>query len=259
MPASSSGVAVEGDLTRLALALSRARGGDALTLVGMGGSMTADHGGMWATMQEAHALAYPGTSDGCGPGCVRSGWLLDAFEYLMQLVNSTRAQNMSAVVNAGLPGSPLPRYLDCTATLVPEDADIVIIDAATIVWGSGKKAAAVERVIRRILSFPRQPAVVLLHFFQFCNPAVQLQAERAVMHRNRSCYSPGQLMQSWQSARYIEDLLDRIASYYLLPAISARRALFDEAASGTFSPGDATHVCDQRLSAASNRPHIGLK
>ena len=81
-PEMSHGIVVEGSIDRLLLALGRAAAGKGLTLVGMGGSMTADHGGMRIEMQEAHELAFPGTAQSCTRQCSRDGWLVDLFVYL---------------------------------------------------------------------------------------------------------------------------------------------------------------------------------
>ena len=69
--------------------------------------------------------------------------MLPIFEYVAPA--ATR-HTSSAVVNCGQAGSPLSRYVECTSTMVPANADLILIDAATI----DDNPRAMEVVLRRL-------------------------------------------------------------------------------------------------------------
>ena len=72
--------------------------------------------------------------------------------------------------NAAIPAVP-PYYLEhCLELHVPQDADLVFLEAAANLCGQGscaKGMASIERLLRRLLEFPSRPAVIFVHTFAF--------------------------------------------------------------------------------------------
>ena len=232
-----AGVVHEGTLDRLALALLRLQRGDGLTVAGVGSSMMADFGGVVGSMQAQAELGHMGTARTCSGGCVRPGWMFPMCSVLRDHWTSNASVNTNKagvrLVNCGLPSCSLDCFLDCTATKVPTDADVIVVEAASI----GATPLVAEKLLRRLLALPRRPAVLLVHLFAWCHEgALQMLHGRlpgigvgGEMHRNRSCYSDEHLLRSWHRAEQLEAPLDALGVRYGLPTLSTRRAFFDAA------------------------------
>ena len=144
-------------MRRLQRVLHRADSGLPVIVAGVGASVVGDFGGVVGRFQDRFRLAYCCTPSFIRGTAMRSGWLLPIFAEVAGAV----PHNGSALVNCGRPGNPIGCFLGCTATLVPENADLLIVDAATI----GEKPANVEKLLRRLLSMPRSPAVLFVNIF----------------------------------------------------------------------------------------------
>ena len=140
-----AGITTRGDLGRLHDALSRQVQGDGLLVAALGASVTADFGGAVGLWQDRYPVRHVGYLRSCtgASQCARPGWLLP----VLSMISSLGAQRPSAdanarpdklasasstMVNCGKAGSSIARYLECTASLVPEMADVIIVDAATV-------------------------------------------------------------------------------------------------------------------------------
>ena len=230
-----AGVVHEGSLNRLALALVRLQRGEGLTVAGVGSSMMADFGGVVGSMQAQAELGHMGTARTCGGGCVRPGWMFPMCSVLHDQWTSNASGTKPGVrlVNCGLPSCSLDCFLDCTATKVPTDADVIVVEAASI----GATPLIAEKLLRRLLALPHRPALILVHLFAWCHEgALQMLHGRlpgigvgGEMHRNKSCYGEQPLWRSWRRAEQLETPLDALGVRYGLPTLSTRRAFFDAA------------------------------
>ena len=224
------GVSRVGHQGRLTQALARLRRGKGLVLAAIGASVTADHGGIVGEMQDKFSLTFFGGVRSCAGKCVRAGWLLPLLALLASDTFSPAGGPHAMLVNSGQSGTFLGRYLECTGTLVPEKADVILIDAATVSYSD---LVGIEAVVRRLLALPHSPAVILLHFFDWCGChqcnhrgcSECAPATRRAMHHNRSCYTAERLAAAGQKASAIEAPIDQIADHYGLPVLSVRRAL----------------------------------
>ena len=76
------GLASEGEPSRLLRVLRDAEAGRAVTLVGIGASLTNDFGGIIGRDHDRHAIEYMGRAVLCRGECVQSGWLTQLAEHL---------------------------------------------------------------------------------------------------------------------------------------------------------------------------------
>ena len=229
------GVSRRGNQGRLVNALSRLKSGRGLVLTAIGASVTADFGGAVGAMQDQFALTYFGTPRRCTHECVRAGWLLPLLALLT--TDPFVAGNGAAaatLVNSGQAGTSLFRYLECTGTLVPDKADVILIDAATIEYNDLK---GIESVVRRLVALPHSPAVIFIHLFDWCGcqqcdhrgcgecpPYIRTQ-----MHRNGSCYNLDAISRAGQLSSASEARINRIADFYGLPVLSVSQAFVQAA------------------------------
>lgn len=226
-----AGVMQAGHLGRLHQALERVGRGEPLVLAAVGASVTSDFGGIVGEMQDRHRLGYIGHPGRCHTQCVHFGWLLPIFRFLTRGTNGSLAQNpASAVVNCGQAARQVSTYLDCTASAVPHTADIIIMDGANgMAPINGNQFKPTERVLRRLLALPHRPAVLLLHWLDWCGCTEYSthcpQGARIDRHHNRTCYTKEGLSQSWNMARLREETgWALLAEHYRLPVLSVRRA-----------------------------------
>ena len=63
-----------------------------------------------------------------------------------------------------------------TAPQVPAEADVIVVEAASI----GAPPLAAEQLLRRLLALPRRPAVVLVHMLAWCSEGAA-QIDRGVL------------------------------------------------------------------------------
>ena len=213
-----AGVANVGHLGRLRRALSH----PPLILAGLGSSVTADFGGVVGSMQDRFQLAYMGTPRRCRNGCVLFGWLLPIYRFA-----SMNGTGDSALVNCGISARMIGNYGDCMHTALPEDADLIIVDGVNgMAPINGNLFKPTERLIRRLLALPRKPAVIILHWFDWCGCAT-CRGPRIERHRRRECYTADGLEQSYRLGRKREETggWEELARHYRLPVLSIRRAL----------------------------------
>ena len=210
-----------------------------IVLAALGASITGAHAGVFGRYQDRFALGYTGLPSWCTGACVKQGWLTPAWSYL----TGDRTDHADAYVNCGLGGHSFASYRDCMATSIPSNADIFLVDAA-VTWNNQPNAIAdVERVLRRLLLLPTQPAVIMLHFLNWCQPHERFDVSHTTtrhMHREGTCYTPELLARSNASARRIEGALDRLARHYMLPVLSVSRALMPAAMRGELASQNFT-------------------
>lgn len=215
-PALGRGIANHGDLARLRRVLGSLRGGEPVLIAALGASVTSDYAGIDGDAQAQHPGVCTAALRQCGRGCRWSGWLQDTVELVREEVPHARLQ----AVNCGLPGNPLSYAAHCLESHVPLAADLVLVDAATI----RSSPPAVEAILRRLLSLPRQPAVLLLHFFHWCLTNRGCGGPRGV-----DPWSHGHMAANWLAGARMERELTELAAYYALPALSLRAAHYHAA------------------------------
>ena len=172
-----------GHLGRLNKLLSKIEQGGNFTMVGLGNSVTADYGGIVGSMQDRYRLGYMGNPSRCRGACLQLGWMLPVFQHLMHVRNDNNIGNEqqrpqdspSAVVNVGQAARYLSNYLDCYASAVPAEADLIIVDGVNGLHPiTGNQFKPTERLLRRLLTLPNQPAVVVLHWIDWCACGTEL-------------------------------------------------------------------------------------
>ena len=228
-------VAQEGDLGRLRQVLGKLHRGESLEIAVLGSSVVSDFGGAIGYMQDRHALAYTGVPAKCHAACVQFGWLLPVFRFLTRgkgeradgPLNETAS---SSILNCGVAAERITKYLDCTANLIPLTADLILVDGANGMSPPyGNLFKPTERILRRLLSLPKQPAVVMIHWFNWCgcvrNTDTCQPMPRINRHLNGSCYNADGLQQSWNVGKVHEETFwGPFTKFYQLPVLSMRRA-----------------------------------
>ena len=261
-----------GNDERIRAMLQRLRAGHEIVVTAIGASVTADHGGAVGWMQDKFLLGYSGTPSQCTRQCVKPGWLLPVGDFLWRLQAGrghsntpwpgARAPNSSKVllVNAGNAGHKLDYVSHCLATKVPLETDLFIVDASAV----PQEAATVEAALRRLLSLPRAPAILLLNFANFCWHHDQNGELARKEVQSRVCYQPSRLASTWRSSGRMEADIDELAGYYGLPSLSVRRSFFPWAmrahVDGFFRPwellGDGLHPMKVGCSARERRAAV---
>ena len=224
----AKGVHSEGNLLRLREALRRTELGEPTVLLALGSSVTASFGGAVGRMQDRYKLAYSATGSGmprwCTGICVNAGWLLPIRSFL------ARPGTNVTLVNAGRNSESVAGLMKgCTASFVPSEADIVLLDAASI----PPEAATFERLLRYLLALPHRPAVILLHLFQWCSLTNRSATEADAVRADRTlCNSRRSLETSYTEGAAIEAPLNELAAHYGLPVLSVREAFYSAALRG---------------------------
>ena len=274
-----AGVANRGNPYRLQRALRRVSSGQRLVVAGIGSSMTSDHGGVIGETQRRFPLGVHGLPARAHADEVVRGWLLPVLTLLARLAGGGNASigadgAQAALVNCGLSGAPVTSVLDCTSSRVPDDADVILLDATS----AAANGAALERLLRRLLALPHEPAVILIHLPFWCDvrqndPRLRtsnfcrIRGERRRLRRSCAdaarfdCATPGWMEASWEANGAREDAADALARHYRLPALSVRRAFFNASGRGVdgFRPSQLTYdgqhpvACEDRADFASCR------
>jgi hypothetical protein len=202
-------------------------------------------------MQDLFSLGYSGMPSEIKEPKVAPGWMMPVADFLSRLGSDNSSNehnrhyetrwlsrggrsNFSRVrlINAAFAGHKAEVYLSCLATKVPLDTDLFIVDAATVPQNDAKS----EALLRSLLALPKAPAVVLMHFTNWCWHQ-DVNGELAIKEaRSKVCYQPRRLASSWTGAMKTEQMLDGLGSYYGLPSLSMRRAFSSAALSSAFLP-----------------------
>ena len=247
-----AGVAGQGNAARLRRVLRTLRAGkETVVVTAVGASVTADFGGIVGYMQDHFALGYTGWPSKVKGSTIRPGWLLPIGDMLHTLTpsgaagapwlspNGSSSSSPSTVelVNAACAGHKLDAYLYCLATRVPVSTDLFLVDAATIPqWPQDAEAT-----LRSFLALPRAPALLLVHFTNWCWPRPGLGPNDAVTvneAKNKTCYAPNRLQSSWHKATAVETFFDELGGYYGIPSLSMRRAFGPHALRAGLHGGD---------------------
>ncbi|EFJ42302.1 hypothetical protein VOLCADRAFT_107349 [Volvox carteri f. nagariensis] len=146
-----------GDRTRLRAALKRYRDGGNLTVVTIGGSITAGQGAV-------DAPSYP-------------KWLQHVLD--ANLPDKSRVR----VHNGAVPGTSSQYMSSCHNVHVPKEADIIFVEYAVnddempMPHMNNQVRRPYEKLLRKLLGYPNRPAVVLLHGFCWFRIPVEMAGQ----------------------------------------------------------------------------------
>ncbi len=130
-----------------------------------------------------------------------------------------------------------PSYMEhCLHWHVVDEADLVLIEYAVNLDEKDKQAelASFERMLRKLLAMPRQPALVLVNTMELFPPKSKC-ANCAMAFTGPKAYldgysdgAPSKEDMLFEYPAWAEDGMTRLAQYYGVPAVSLRDALFHE-------------------------------
>ena len=171
----------------------------------------------------------------------------------LDLLNATAPNRGHRIYNAAADGWSTEAQEGCILSAVPVDTDLVIMDPASVydlTWlGTGaaqeRQLEATERVVRRLLSFPSAPAIILLLVSPWCR-----KVSRQDMQRTRA-----DIEQWFREYPNWESPFESICRRYQVPCVSYRAAVSDELLADR--PGfrlediaaDCSHPADSRFGA----------
>lgn len=231
----TKGLKSQGDPTKMRTFLTKLQNGEPVTIAAVGGSVTTGQG---AT-----------TNDG-----VIQGYVQMYFKY----INDTWPHTDHVFINTGFGGTTSSIYTMCVEAML-DDADMAIVEFSVndsedtpLKKGQideddpsqGSQLKNFERLLRKLMTLPSQPAVVLLHYYSW----FLSQPERDnrgdyywPVEPNSITHTPDQ----WTNDRgiyydSIENEYTTIGEYYGLPQLSIRAACYHQMVAG--KPGFQTHV-----------------
>ncbi|EFN59047.1 expressed protein [Chlorella variabilis] len=189
------GLLHHGDPARLRRALHKLMSGQKTVVAAVGGSISVGRGS--ATQGTDIDTAWPSYLDQF------HAWLRAAFPASKpELVNKAQSGSTSNIFDA------------CAEVMVPEDADIVVVefamndgtqvDCARDGSGTVPARGSFERLLRKLQALPNRPAVVVLNAYSFIRGSVGSYLKNA------------------------ENEMSIIAAYYGLPTLSMRAAVFHQ-------------------------------
>ncbi|KAL4430719.1 hypothetical protein ABPG75_005975 [Micractinium tetrahymenae] len=189
------GLLHHGDPARLRRAVAKLLAGEPTVVAAVGGSISVGRGS--ATQGKGIDTDWPSYLD------QYAAWLGAAFPRSRpQLVNKAQSGSTSNIFDA------------CAEIMVPQDADIVVVefamndgtqvDCSRDGSGTVPARASFERLLRKLQALPNRPAVVVLNSYSFIRGAMGSYLKNA------------------------ENEMAIIAAYYGLPTLSVRAAVFHQ-------------------------------
>lgn len=176
-----------GDPSRIRRFMQKIADNESIVISAMGASIMAGHGASWANDMEE---TFP-----------------DTFMRIVDWFGTTYPDNSIKAVNGAMGGTTSMLHDSCVDVLLPEDADLVIVEEAVgdtncDQWHcNADKLQAVERLLRKILNMKNKPAVVMLNAYGY-------RFSQSEFHN-----SP-------------ESEVNTIASFYKLPILSVRTSMY---------------------------------
>ncbi|KAK3250539.1 hypothetical protein CYMTET_40084 [Cymbomonas tetramitiformis] len=147
-------------------------------------------------------------------------------------------------VNAAVPATGPSYGYACMESWLPPDVDLIFIEYANNVGphrvqnpAQDQELAAAERLIRKLLRLPRQPAVLMMTFTK--------QLGNSMAQKPLSSGETLNLYEPYYSSG--ADFLERLGTYYDLPVISVRDALWAVARRSYFRQ-DSTRMAPEGMS-----------
>ncbi|KAL4432396.1 hypothetical protein ABPG77_001695 [Micractinium sp. CCAP 211/92] len=189
------GLLHHGDPARLRRAVAKLLAGEPTVVAAVGGSISVGRGS--ATQGKGIDTDWPSYLDQF------AAWLGAAFpKSRPQLVNKAQSGSTSNIFDA------------CAEIMVPQDADIVVVefamndgtqvDCSRDGSGTVPARASFERLLRKLQALPNRPAVIVLNSYSFIRGAMGSYLKNA------------------------ENEMAIIAAYYGLPTLSVRAAVFHQ-------------------------------
>jgi len=231
----TKGLKSQGDPSKMRTFLTKLQNGEPVTIAAVGGSITTGQG---AT-----------TNDG-----VIQGYVQMYFKY----INDTWPHNDHVLINTAFGGTTSSIYTMCLEAMVG-DADMVIVEFSVndseetpLKKGQideddpsqGSQLKNFERLLRKLMTLPSQPAVVLMHYYSWFLSMPERDNRGDYywpVQPNIITHDPDQ----WTNDRgmyyaSIENEYTTIGEYYGLPQLSIRAACYHQMVAG--KPGFQTHV-----------------
>ena len=139
--------------------LSKLRAGRPITMLGVGSSIVAVHGGCTGPIPSLQNSECENLCPKCcGSRCGNWGWHGWA-RTVLDVINAAFPHDGHTLYNFGEPGGDvIPKLSACPATHLGKSADLVLLDTLTA------NAATAERLIRYFLAQASPPVVMLLGF-----------------------------------------------------------------------------------------------
>ena len=249
-------VLVQGANNRFAQAWARLRAGMPQKIAVIGASVAMEGGCQREHQEHVRCSDYDGATRKARRAYRRPtqdapgrGFALRALD----LLNATAPNRGHRIYNAAADGWSTEAQEGCILSAVPVDTDLVIMDPASVydlTWlGTGaaqeRQLEATERVVRRLLSFPSAPAIILLLVSPWCR-----KVSRQDMQRTRA-----DIEQWFREYPNWESPFESICRRYQVPCVSYRAAVSDELLADR--PGfrlediaaDCSHPADSRFGA----------
>ena len=247
-------VRIQGAHGRFAQAWARLRAGLPLKIAVLGASVAMEGGCQREHQQHVRCSDYDGATRMARRAYRRPredapgrGFALRALD----LLNATAPHRAHRIYNAAADGWTTDAQEGCILSAVPVDADLVIMDPASVYEIDGGKGMsrlqleATERVVRRLLRFPRAPAFMLLLVSPWCRKVTRMDT-----HRTRADIEHWLTeFPNWEAP------FESICRTYQVPCVSYRAAVSNELLADR--PGfrledvaaDCSHPADSRFGA----------
>jgi len=145
-----------------------------------------------------------------------------------QYLNASFPQAAHEHFQGAVPASG-PSYMEhCVGWhLPPAGADLILLEYAVNFDAMPDDAQCFERLLRKLLRLPSQPAIIIVNTMEIVPPGGRLPWEKP----DASYPSQMDLSFVWKGhgpTMGAEDSINDVASYYGVPCVSLRGALFDE-------------------------------
>lgn len=215
----ASSVAHAGDGSRLRGVMQRLTTGQPVSVAIVGGSISA--GATYTTLRGEKA-----------------NWLWHRLFF--DWMNMSFPHRANTHFNGALPAST-PGYVESCITLhVPRAADLVFVEYAA----NFDNARAYERLLRRLLGYPRRPAVLLLNMPYFFGAGLPRNINPNMPIGGRD------LNFSFHGTMSDETSITTLAQHYGVPSLSMRNALFHEVKANATAHQRLTDVMLDRVHPA---------
>ena len=205
-----------GELTRIHRVLDRLREGGNITLAAVGGSITLGSG---YKHRPGGGIARRFTPPP-GHGLKNMGWSRILFDRLAARWPPT-AGSAHRYANGAIGAVQPPYFAMCLHLCLPPSADVLLLEFSCN-SGNSEARRGMELLVRRALSWPGSPAVVLVSWSDGW-----YGTQRAYNASGRGTFQPT-YNSDWNigAGETARNYYQRLAEYYRLPHISARGALW---------------------------------
>lgn len=132
----------------------------------------------------------------------------------------------------------------CLIGSLPLDVDVILVAYGGVVSGQKNNLAAVERIVRRLLDYPRAPQLLLVTVREWCRCSSRARPVNGSYECKRPDGTSGyELFNKWEHGR--ESSFNALCTRYGLACVSMREGIFREVMAGQagFSIPDVAGDC----------------